>query len=88
MDDFRRARWYVVRRAVSTAPKTYRCPLCGQRFPAMLEHALVLPEGDTARRRHAHTACVARAHLPMRDDVEARPPGMLARLLARLRRTP
>jgi hypothetical protein len=83
VDDFARARWYVIRRAVSRAPKTYRCPLCGQRFPALIEHALVTPEGDPSRRRHAHMSCVQRARLPLREDVEPRAPGLLARLLSR-----
>ena len=33
---------------------------------------LIAPEGDTSRRRHAHTACVlearARGRLPLRED--------------------
>jgi hypothetical protein len=33
---------------------------------------LIAPEGDTRRRRHAHTACVlrarARGQLPMREE--------------------
>lgn len=33
---------------------------------------LIAPEGDTSRRRHAHTECVLRArqagHLPLRED--------------------
>jgi hypothetical protein len=86
VEDFAKARWYVIRRAVSNQPKTYRCPLCGQRFPAMIEHALVTPEGDPQRRRHAHVACVARAHLPRREDVEPRPPSLLTRLRDALRR--
>lgn len=84
---FRNARWYVVRRAHSTKPATYRCPLCGGRFPALAEHLLVTPEGDPARRRHAHTACVVAARragrLPLREEVEPRRPGLLARLLRR-----
>ncbi len=87
MDDFAAARWYVVRRAGSTRPATYRCPLCGERFPAGAEHLLVTPEGQPARRRHAHTSCVVRARrsgrLPLREEVEPRRPGWLARLLRR-----
>jgi hypothetical protein len=90
MDDFFRARWYSMRRAGSTKPATYRCPLCGNRLPALSEHLLVLPEGDASRRRHAHTACVMKARkagrLPLREDVEPRRPGLLARLLGRQRR--
>jgi hypothetical protein len=89
MDPFRDARWYVVRRAGSLKPATYRCPLCEERLPALSEHLLVLPEGDTSRRRHAHTACVMKARragrLPLREEVEPRPPGVLARLRRRLR---
>jgi hypothetical protein len=87
MDDFRAARWYAVRPAGSTKPTTYRCPLCGERLPALIEHLLVVPEGDARRRRHAHTACVMRARqagrLPLRDEVGPRRPGLLARVLRR-----
>jgi hypothetical protein len=85
MDDFRNARWYAVRRAGSTKPATYTCPLCGSRLPALSEHMLVLPEGDASRRRHAHSACVVKARaagtLPLREDVEPRRRGLFARLL-------
>jgi hypothetical protein len=49
---------------------------------------LIAPEGDTSRRRHAHTECAMRARkagrLPARDEVE-RPErrGWVARLLGR-----
>jgi hypothetical protein len=56
-------------------------------LPALSEHMLVLPEGDSSRRRHAHSACVMaarkRGRLPLREEVEPRPPGLLARLLGR-----
>lgn len=88
-DDFRQARWYAVRRAGSRRPATYRCPLCGGLLLAATEHVLVLPENDPTRRRHAHTRCVARARragrLPLREDVEPRRPGLLARLVRRRR---
>jgi hypothetical protein len=88
MNDFATARWYTVRRAGSTKPATYRCPLCGQRFPALAEHVLVLPEGDPARRRHAHMRCVQGARqagrLPFRDELEPRAPSWLSRLRRRL----
>jgi hypothetical protein len=87
MDDFGKARWYAVRRASNTKPATYRCPLCGGRLPALSEHLLVVPEGDASRRRHAHATCVMNARrvgrLPLREEVEPRPPGLLARLLRR-----
>jgi hypothetical protein len=82
-----KARWYVVRRATNTKPATYTCPLCGRFLPALSEHALILPDGDPRRRRHAHTACVVKARragrLPLRDEVEPPRPGLLARLLRR-----
>jgi hypothetical protein len=84
---FRHARWYAVRPVSSTKPATYRCPLCGRHLPALSQHLLVLPEGDASRRRHAHTECVIRARragrLPLREDVEPRRPGLLARLFRR-----
>lgn len=84
---FRDARWYAVRPAANRRPATYRCPLCGKHLPALSEHLLVLPEGDASRRRHAHTACVMHARragrLPLREDVEPRRPGRLARWLGR-----
>jgi hypothetical protein len=86
-DDFRKADWYAVRRAGNRKPATYRCPLCGGLLPALSEHMLVLPEGDPSRRRHAHARCVMRAReagrLPLREDVEPRGPGLLARLFRR-----
>jgi hypothetical protein len=87
MDDFRAARWYAIRPAANLKPATYRCPLCGQRLPALSEHMLVVPEGNASRRRHAHTPCVMRARragrLPLREEVEPRRPGLVARLLRR-----
>lgn len=88
--DFRAARWYAVRPAANRKPATYRCPLCGNFLPALSAHMLVLPDGDPSRRRHAHSECVAAARrggrLPLREEVEPRPPGLLARLLRRGRR--
>jgi hypothetical protein len=52
------ADWWAVRRASSSKPSTYRCPLCGHSLHAMTEHTLIAPEGDASRRRHAHTECV------------------------------
>jgi hypothetical protein len=52
-------RWWAVRHAQSLKPATYRCPFCGRRLHAMSAHVLVAPEGDAARRRHAHRECVA-----------------------------
>jgi hypothetical protein len=48
---------------------------------------LVTPEGDSTRRRHAHAACVMAARkqggLPLREEVEPRTPGIVAKLLHR-----
>jgi hypothetical protein len=48
---------------------------------------LVLPEGDASRRRHAHARCVMSARrdgrLPLREEIEPRRPGLLARLMRR-----
>jgi hypothetical protein len=55
----------------------------------MSEHVLIAPEGDMEQRRHAHSACVARAGLVSRSDwlrTQPRAPGVFARLLRRLRR--
>ncbi len=86
-DDFRDARWYAVRPAANRKPATYRCPLCGGLLPALSEHMLVSPEGDSSRRRHAHSACVMAARrqgrLPLREDVEPPAPGIFSRLFRR-----
>jgi len=51
---------------------------------------LIAPEGDTRRRRHAHSACVMRARergqLRLREDwlaTQPRPPSLWRRLLRR-----
>jgi hypothetical protein len=84
-------RWWAIRRAQSRKPATYRCPFCGRYLPALSEHVLIAPEGDSSRRRHAHTACALAARragrLPTRDEWEGvgpRRPGPLRRLLGRL----
>jgi hypothetical protein len=68
------ARWWEIRPAQNRKPQTYRCPLCGHQLPALMPHALIKPEGDAARRRHAHSECVARARaagrLPTRGEYE------------------
>src|SRR4051812_48986249 len=89
------ARWWTLKRAQNRKPATYRCPFCDRFLPALSEHVLIAPEGDTRRRRHAHTQCAVAARragrLPTLDEWraqwgEARPPGPLARLAAGLRR--
>jgi hypothetical protein len=79
-----------VRPAHNLKPATYRCPLCGGHLPALSEHMLIAPEGDTSRRRHAHSACVVAARkagrLPTKDEWRAtqpREPSLLDRLLRR-----
>jgi hypothetical protein len=86
-------RWWAIRRAQSRKPATYRCPFCGRYLPALSEHVLIAPEGESSRRRHAHTACALAARragrLPTRDEWEGgtpRGPGPLRRLLGGLRR--
>lgn len=84
-------RWWEVQRAQNRKPRTYRCPLCGDHLPALREHALLFPEGDRSRRRHAHLACVLRAReagkLPTRAEwlrTQPRPPGRFKRIADRL----
>jgi len=83
-------RWFTIRPAQNLKPSTYRCPFCNKLLPALSEHVLVVPEGDSRRRRHAHTACAVAARragrLPARDEwlkTQPRAPGLLARLLGR-----
>ena len=87
MASFRDARWYAVRPARNLKPTTYRCPLCDGLLPALSDHLLVLPDGDSSRRRHAHTRCVMDARragrLPLRDDVMPPRRSLLDRLLRR-----
>jgi hypothetical protein len=87
------AAWWTVRRAGNRKPTTYRCPICGGHLPALSEHLLIAPEGDSNRRRHAHTECVLaarrRGELVLREEWLARqprPPAWWRRLLDRARR--
>ena len=43
------ARWWSLRRAQNRKPATYRCPFCGGYLPALSEHILISPEGDSER---------------------------------------
>ena len=43
-------RWWAMRPAQNRKPATYRCPFCGKHLPALREHVLISPEGDTSRR--------------------------------------
>lgn len=85
-------RWWSMRRAQNRKPATYRCPFCGRHLAALSEHALIAPEGDTSRRRHAHTACVLAerkaGRLPTEEEWRAtqpRPPSPWRRLRSKLR---
>jgi hypothetical protein len=87
------ANWWQVRPAQNRKPATYRCPFCDRYLPALSEHMLIAPEGDSSRRRHAHTECVLAARragrLPTRDEwlkTQPRPPSVLRRVTERLRR--
>jgi hypothetical protein len=55
------ARWWTMRPAQSLKPASYVCPFCDGMLHATSPHALVAPEGDVSKRRHAHTECVAAA---------------------------
>ena len=81
-------RWWELRRAANLKPATYTCPLCGRRLPALSDHVLLLPEGSTQGRRHAHTRCVEAARkagrLPSRAEWKRTQPRRS--LLDRLRR--
>lgn len=87
------AAWWTVRPAHNRKPATYRCPFCGEYLPALSEHMLIAPEGDTRRRRHAHTRCVLaarrRGRLVLREEwlrSQPRQPSLLSRLAKRLGR--
>jgi len=81
-----------VRPAQNLKAVTYVCPFCGELLPSMVGHVLVLPEGDTSRRRHAHTECALAekraGRLPSRDQWLATQPqrtGRFTRLFAKTR---
>ena len=84
--------WWEVRTAQNRKAVTYRCPFCRQPLPSLMEHVLVLPEGDTRRRRHAHTECALAekraGRLPSKDQwlsEQPRKPSRFSRLFARTR---
>ena len=84
------ARWWAIRPAQNLKPATYRCPLCGYQLHAMTTHMLIAPEGDAARRRHAHTECVQAARqtgrLPLHEEwrkTQPREPSLLRRVFRR-----
>jgi hypothetical protein len=88
MTDQAPIRWWSMRHSQSKrSPGTYRCPLCHGYLPAITPHALIAPEADLTRRRHAHLGCVMRerkaGRLPTRDEWQAtqpRPPSLWRRL--------
>jgi hypothetical protein len=61
-----------MRPAQSLKPASYVCPLCDTMLHATSEHALLAPEGDVSKRRHAHLECVVAARkrggLPTEDE--------------------
>jgi len=80
-----------MRRAQNSKPATYRCPFCGKHLAALSEHALIAPEGDSSRRRHAHTECVLAerkaGRLPNEEEwkrTQPRQPSLWRRLRSRL----
>jgi hypothetical protein len=84
------ARWWSMRPAQNLKAATYRCPFCGKRLASMSEHALIAPEDDRSRRRHAHLECVREARaagrLPTRGEWLAATRGPRPSLGERLRR--
>jgi hypothetical protein len=85
-------KWWAVRAAQNLKPVTYRCPFCNEYLPGSREHVLILPEGDTRRRRHAHTECALAerraGRLPSRDQwlaTQPRKTGRFSRLFSKTR---
>jgi hypothetical protein len=78
-----------MRPASNLKPATYRCPFCGKHLASMSEHALIAPEDDRSKRRHAHMDCVRKARaagrLPTRDEWLEAERGPRLSLGARLR---
>ena len=69
------ARWWAMRPAQNLKPASYVCPFCDRMLHATSEHALIAPEGDVSKRRHAHMECVGaarkRGELPTEDEFRA-----------------
>src|SRR6266516_5035830 len=72
-------RWWTMRAAQNLKPASYVCPLCDGMLHATSEHALIAPEGDVSKRRHAHLECVVaarkRGELPTEDEWRGRKRG-------------
>ncbi len=66
------ARWWTIRPAQNLKAASYVCPLCDGMLHATSEHALIAPEGDVSKRRHAHLDCVTAARkrgaLPTQEE--------------------
>jgi hypothetical protein len=79
-----------MRPAQSLKPASYVCPFCDGMLHATSEHALVAPEGDVSRRRHAHLECVVAARkrgaLPTQDEWRATDPASGGKGSSRRRR--
>ena len=50
-----------MRPAQNLKAASYVCPICDGMLHATSEHALIAPEGDVSKRRHAHLECVVAA---------------------------
>jgi hypothetical protein len=70
--------WWTFRRAQNLSASVYTCPLCDGALPALAEHMLITPEGDSSGRRHAHVECFKEARLegrlPSIDEWKATQP--------------
>jgi hypothetical protein len=54
-------RWWTMRPAQNLKAASYVCPICDGMLHATSAHALIAPEGDVSKRRHAHMECVVEA---------------------------
>jgi len=72
-------RWWTMRPAQNLKAASYVCPLCDGMLHATSAHALIAPEGDVSKRRHAHMECVVEARkkrrLPTEDEWRSSRPG-------------
>ena len=71
-------RWWTFRRAQNLSASVYTCPLCNEPLPALAEHMLITPEGNSSGRRHTHVDCFKEARLdgrlPSIDEWKATQP--------------
>ena len=65
-----------MRPAQNLKAASYVCPICDGMLHATSEHALIAPEGDVSKRRHAHMDCVVKerkaGRLPTREEARRR----------------